>query len=168
MPKYATFLKDLLKNKRKLEEVDMVALNGNSSKIMDKKISMKLRDPGSFVIPCLLGDDVEENTLTNFRASINLADRSVRRLWGIVEDVLVTVEKLVFIIGFVIFDIDEDVETPLILGRPFLNTSGALINWTNGKMTLKVGDEEVVYQLPDAMKYSDVFMVNPPHNYLEE
>lgn len=62
-------------------------------------------------------------------------------------DVLVTFKKFVFLLDFVILDIDEDVETPLILERPFLNTSGAFINWRDGKMTLKVDDEEVVYKL---------------------
>ncbi|XP_039122040.1 uncharacterized protein LOC120258656 [Dioscorea cayenensis subsp. rotundata] len=115
----AQFLKDLLTNKRKLEEVDTVALIGNCSTILDKKLLMKLRDPGSFVIPCLLGEGMEKHALANSRASINmipytiymklglgelsptkmtlrLGDISVRSPWGIVEDVLVTVEKLVF------------------------------------------------------------------------
>lgn len=55
---------------------------------------------------------------------------------------------------FVILDVDEDVETSLILGRSFLNTSEALINWRDGKMTLMVGDEEVVYALQSTTKYS--------------
>lgn len=69
MPKYAEFLKDLLTNKRKLGEVDTVALNENCS---DRKLLMKLRDPRCFVIPCLLGDGVEENALADSRASINV------------------------------------------------------------------------------------------------
>lgn len=143
MAKYAKFLKNLITNKRKLEGIDTVALNGNFSAILDRKLPKKLRDPGSFVIPCMLGDGMEEHTLADFGASINvmpytiylklgleelrptritlqLANRSVRRPLGIVEDVLETVEKLVFPMNFVILDIDEDTETPLILGRPFL------------------------------------------------
>ncbi|XP_039135357.1 uncharacterized protein LOC120272563 [Dioscorea cayenensis subsp. rotundata] len=109
MPKYAKFLKDFLTNKRKLEEVDTVALNEILFTILDRKMPMKLRDPGSFMIPCLLGDGVEEHALTDFGASINmmpytiymklglrelrltritlqLDDRSMRRPRGIVED----------------------------------------------------------------------------------
>ncbi|XP_039133260.1 uncharacterized protein LOC120270313 [Dioscorea cayenensis subsp. rotundata] len=177
MPKYAKFMKELLTNKMKLEEVDTMALYRNGFAIVDKKLPMKLKDQRSFVIPCLLGDGVEENTLADFGASINvmsytiymklglgelipkkltlqLADKSVRRPWGIVEDVLETVEKLIFLVDFVILDIDEDVETPLILRRSFLNTSRAIINWRDGKMTLKVEDEEMVYKLSIAMIYS--------------
>ncbi|XP_039145578.1 uncharacterized protein LOC120282798 [Dioscorea cayenensis subsp. rotundata] len=190
MSKYTKFLKDLLTNKRKLEEVDTVALNRNCSSIMDKKMSIKLRDPGSFVIPCLLGDGGEENALTDSGASTNLASRSVRRPRGIVEDVLVTIEKLVFPVDFVILDIDEDAKTLLILGRPFLNTSKPLINWRDGKIILNVGDDEVMYQLPSSMKHSldqddecyfthepdlsmydfvkDVFIVNPTREYVKQ
>ncbi|XP_039131847.1 uncharacterized protein LOC120268576 [Dioscorea cayenensis subsp. rotundata] len=136
---YAKFLKDLLTNKRKLEEVNMMALNGNCFTIMDKKMPIKLRNSRSFVIPYLLGDSVKEKALANSGSSINamsytiymklrlrelrltrmtlqLADRLVRRTRGIVEDVLVTIEKLVFPVDFAILDIDEDVETPFILG----------------------------------------------------
>lgn len=55
---------------------------------------------------------------------------------------------------FVIIDVDDDVEVPLILGRPFLNTSGAVIDVKDGKMTLRVGEEEVVFTLSKAMKHT--------------
>lgn len=48
-----------------------------------------------------------------------LADRSIRYSRGIIEDVLVKVDKLIFPVNFVILDVDEDVEVPLILGRWF-------------------------------------------------
>lgn len=55
MPKYEKFLKDLLTNNRKLEEVNMVAFNGVCSSIIDNKLPKKLRDPAIFVIPfCLV------------------------------------------------------------------------------------------------------------------
>ncbi|XP_039131856.1 uncharacterized protein LOC120268593 [Dioscorea cayenensis subsp. rotundata] len=138
MQKYAKFLKNLLTNKRKWEEVNTMVLNGNCSAIINKIMPIKLRDPRSFIISCLFGDAMEENALADSSASINiipyiiymklglgelrstimtlqLADRSIRRLHGIAEDMLVTMEKLVFPLDFVILDIDEDVETLLIL-----------------------------------------------------
>lgn len=51
--------------------------------------------------------------------TLELGDRLVTRPRGIVENVLVTVEKLVFPVDFVILDIDEDVETRLFLENLF-------------------------------------------------
>lgn len=72
MPKYTKFLEYFLTNKGKLEEIGTVALNGDCSAILDKKLSKKFRDPGSFVIPCLLGDGVEEHALEYSGANINV------------------------------------------------------------------------------------------------
>lgn len=48
------------------------------------------------------------------------------------------VQRFVLPLGFAILDVDEDVETTLILRRPFLNTFGVIINWRDGKITLKI------------------------------
>ena len=213
MPKYAKFMKDLLTNKRKLEEMETVALTGNCSAVLQKKLPKKLSDPGSFILPCILGGGFQEKALADSGASINvmpyklylklgledlrptrmtlqLADRSIRKPRGVVEDVVVKVDKFVFPVDFVILDVDDEVEVPLILGRPFLNTSGALIDVKEGKMTLRVGEEEVIFKLPEAMKHTldhddslyftdetdmiisdcvqEVLALNPLDEYLEE
>ena len=54
--------------------------------------------------------------------SLQMADRSIKTPYGIVEDVLVRVDKFVFPVDFVILDMEEDSKVPLILGRPFLAT----------------------------------------------
>ncbi|XP_039134191.1 uncharacterized protein LOC120271577 [Dioscorea cayenensis subsp. rotundata] len=54
-------------------------------------------------------------------------------------------------------DVDEDVEEPLILGQPFLAIFEALFDVSNSRMTLRIGDVEVVFALSDAMKYSFTF-----------
>ena len=56
MPKYAKFLKDMLTNKKKLEEFSTVALTEDCSALLQKKLPKKIDDPGSFTIPCLLGN----------------------------------------------------------------------------------------------------------------
>ena len=66
----------------------------------------------------------------------NHADRSIKYPYGVIEDVLVKVDKFYFPVDFTILDIDEDKEIPLILGRPFLATGGALIDVKGGKLTL--------------------------------
>ena len=62
------------------------------------------------------------------RMSLTLADLSVKYSYGILEDVLVKVDKFMFSADFVILDMEEDAEVPLLQGRPFLATGRALID----------------------------------------
>ncbi|XP_039118061.1 uncharacterized protein LOC120253904 [Dioscorea cayenensis subsp. rotundata] len=206
-------MKDLLTNKRNLEDLETVTLSGNCSTIIQKKLPKKLTDPSSFIIPCVIGEGMQENALADSVASINvmlynlflklglkdlrptrmtlqLVDQLVRRPRRVVEDVLIRVDKLIIPVDFVILDVDDDVKVLLILERPFLNTLGALIDIKGGKMTLRVGDEQVVFTLPEAMKHTldhddtlyftnttdliisdcvqEVLAMNPLDEYLEE
>lgn len=81
-----------------------------------------------------------------------MADKSIKLPRGIVEDVLVKVDKFIFPADFIILDMDEDYEIPLIFGKPFLATSKALIDVKRGKLTLKVNDEEVKFSIFHDMK----------------
>lgn len=60
------------------------------------------------------------------RMTLQLADHSIKLPYGVVEDVLVKVDKYIFPANFVIMDRKKDVEVPLILGRPFMMTAHAL------------------------------------------
>ena len=53
-----------------------------------------------------------------------------------------------------VLDVDEDVEVPLILRRPFLRTSKALIDMEGGELTLRIGDDKLTYRLAEAMRHS--------------
>ena len=53
-------------------------------------------------------------------ATLQLADRSLKHPQGVIEDVLVKVDKFIFPINFIVLDMEEDIEIPIILGRPFL------------------------------------------------
>ncbi|KAK8913958.1 hypothetical protein KSP39_PZI023509 [Platanthera zijinensis] len=175
MPKYTKYLKDLLTNKKKLENLSHVTLNAECFAVLTNGLPKKISDPGSFSIPCVFGDLFVKHALADLGASINLmpfslfkklgigslnpthmsiqlADRSVKYPLGIVEDVLVKVDKFIFPVDFVILDIEEDVEVPLILGRPFLATSRAIIDVSNGKLFLRVGDDEVTFSITHSMK----------------
>ncbi|KAK5843439.1 hypothetical protein PVK06_005896 [Gossypium arboreum] len=88
------------------------------------------------------------------RMSIQLADRSVKYPRGIIEDVLVKVDNFIFPVDFVVLDMDEDVEVPLILSRPFLAIVRAVIDVGDGKLVLRVGDEEIIFKIYDAMRFS--------------
>ena len=78
--------------------------------------------------------------------SIQLADKTIRFPRGIIEDVLVKVDKFIFPVDFVVLDIEEDNNTPLILERPFLATAKTIIDVGTGELTLRVGDEIITLQ----------------------
>ncbi|KAL5734310.1 hypothetical protein ACOSP7_032171 [Xanthoceras sorbifolium] len=177
MPSYVKFLKEILSKKRRLEDHETVALTEECSAIIQNKLPQKLKDPGSFTIPCTIRSSEFVKALCDLGASINLipfsvfrklglgevkptsvtlqlADRSVKYPYGVIEDVLVKVDKFYFPVDFIVLEMEEDVDIPLILGRPFLATRGALIDVQQGKLTLCVGDEEAVFNVFKATKFA--------------
>lgn len=98
--------------------------------------------------------------ITSTMISLQMADRSLKTPYGIIEDVIVKVDKFVFPVDFVKLDMEEDSKVPLILGRPFLATGEAEIKVAKGTLTLKVGDDEVLFNIFDSLKHQaaeDVF-----------
>ncbi|GKB82370.1 zinc finger, CCHC-type containing protein, partial [Tanacetum coccineum] len=75
---------------------------------------------------------------------VELADRTVKRPKGRAENVLVGINKFVFLVDFIVVDMPEDSKTPLILGRPFLSTTHAKIDMFKRKITLRIGNDKVV------------------------
>ena len=126
---------------------------GNKEKSVNTSSHLppKQGDPGSFLITCRLNDTIICNGLADLGASINLmpnslykklsleplkpfsigiqlADQSVLSPLGIAENVLLKVGGLTFPVDFVVIDLVENTNVPLILGRPFLNTTDAVIH----------------------------------------
>ena len=103
------------------------------------------------------------------KMKIHMANRSVTQPRGIVEDILVKIGKFVFPIDFVVLDMKEDTDVPIILGRPFLNTAGALVDIRESKLTLRVGDEQEVFGIRNDFQEDkeEVFTINE-ENELEE
>ena len=151
MPLYAKFLNEVLSKKRKIAEEGIVNLTATCSAIIQQKLPAKMKDPGSFTIPCSIGKYEFKKALCDSGASINLmplsvvqrlslgeltpttitlqmADRSMAQPKGILEDVLVKVGKFVFPVDFVVMKMEEDTQVPLLLRRPFLATGAALID----------------------------------------
>nr|GEY22911.1 hypothetical protein [Tanacetum cinerariifolium] len=151
MPKYANYMKDLVTNKKKLEETSKVTLNERCSVVLLNKIHIKERDLLSFSIPCAISILVIDEALVDLGASISLmpyfmfvrldlgelkhirmyielASRSTQYPKGIAENVIVQIDKFVLPVDFVILDMQEDSRVPIILGRPFLATAHALID----------------------------------------
>ena len=75
---------------------------------------------------------------------------------GILEDVLVKVGKFVFPVDFVVMQMEEDNQVPLLLGRPFLATGAALIDVQKGELTLRVGDEAVQFNINISLEHPNV------------
>ncbi|KAL8467733.1 hypothetical protein ACS0TY_031105 [Phlomoides rotata] len=176
MPHYAKFLKDLISKKRRIEEPETVKLTVECSALLEKHLPRKMKDLGSFTIMCDMGNGVVKKALCDLGASINLmplsifeklnngellptsltlqlADRSTTIPKGIVEDVLVKIDKFVFPADFVVLDMEEDEKVLIILGRPFLATAGVVLDVSKGELTLKVGDEKLTISMYQAMKH---------------
>ena len=85
MPKYAKFLKDLLSNKKELEENAIVPLMEECNAIFQRKLPPKLKDPGSFTIPCCFSEKKVYSCLCDLGASINLMPYSLFKMLGIGE-----------------------------------------------------------------------------------
>ncbi|GJZ48590.1 hypothetical protein Tco_0602422 [Tanacetum coccineum] len=84
--------------------------------------------------------------LAHTKLTVELADRTVKYPKGIAENVLVGIGKFVFPVDFIILNMPEDVKVPLILGRPFLSTTYAKIDVFKRKITLRVGDEKIIFK----------------------
>lgn len=85
MPSYVKFMEEILSNKRKQEEYETVNLTEECSAILQKKLPSKLKDPGSFSIPCTIGKINFDKVLCDPCASINLMPFSVFRKLGLKE-----------------------------------------------------------------------------------
>ncbi|XP_052110241.1 uncharacterized protein LOC127741554 [Arachis duranensis] len=79
MPLYAKFMKELLTHKRNWKEQEIVVLTKECSAIIQHNLLEKMSDPGSFVIPCTIGDVTIQRALCDLRASINLMPLSVMK-----------------------------------------------------------------------------------------
>ena len=151
MPLYARFLKDILTKKRKIDEEGIENFTATCSAVIKRGLPEKMKDPGSFTIPCTIGEFEFQKALCDSGASINLMPYSVTKKLSlgeitpttvtlqmvyrtlekpeeIIEDVLDKVGKFIFPTDFIILDMEEDSQVPLLLGRPFLATGAALIN----------------------------------------
>ncbi|GJZ41842.1 hypothetical protein Tco_0588728 [Tanacetum coccineum] len=83
--------------------------------------------------------------LAHTKLTVELVDRTVKYPKGIAKNVLVGIGKFVFPIDFIILDMPEDIKVPLILGRPFLSTAHAKIDVYKRKITLRVGEERIIF-----------------------
>ena len=146
IPNYVKFLKEILNKKRKIAEEGIVNQTATCSAVIQQKLPTKMKNPGSFTIPCSIGkyefnkalcdsgDSVTSinmmpllvvqrlslGELTPIAITLQMDDILMAQPEGALEDVLVKVGKFIFLVDFVIMK--EDTQVPLLLGRPFLAT----------------------------------------------
>nr|GEW16098.1 reverse transcriptase domain-containing protein [Tanacetum cinerariifolium] len=172
MPKFAPMFKKLLNNKNKLIELTKTPLNKNYSAVVLKNLPEKLGDPGGFLIPCDFLEIDNYLALADLGASINLmplsiwkklklptlndtkmvlelADRTISKPTGVAENVFVKVSKFYFPADFVVLDFIADPRVLLILGRPFLSTTHALIDVYEGEVILRHDDQSLTLKCGD-------------------
>ncbi|KAG2409367.1 uncharacterized protein HKW66_Vig0000320 [Vigna angularis] len=160
IPAYSKYMKQILSKKKKYLDEETIEVQGNCSAIMQKTLPSKCKDSGSFTIPCTIGNHDIGKTLIDLGANINLmplsllkkiggleakptrmmlqlADRSIKYPYGVVEDVVIKIDKLQFPVDFVVMKMEEDAEIPLILGRPFMKTAKVVIHMEEGILKLK-------------------------------
>ena len=175
---YAKFLKGILSKKKKIADEGVVSLTATCSVVIQKSLPAKMKDPGSFTIPCIIGKYEFKRALCDSGAIINLmpllvvqrlilgeltpieitlqmVDRSMAQPEGVLEDVLVKVGKFILPVDFVVMKMEEDTYVPLLLGRPFLATGAILIDVQKGELTLRVGNEVVHFNLNKSLTWSD-------------
>ena len=97
---------------------------------------------------------IRELEILPTRMTLQLADRSITRPYGVVEDLLVKVRQFTFPTNFVIMDIEEDAEIPLILGRSFMLIANCMVDMGKGNLEMSVDDQKVAFNLFDVVKHS--------------
>ncbi|XP_019251194.1 PREDICTED: uncharacterized protein LOC109230120 [Nicotiana attenuata] len=125
MSAYAKFLKEILSSKRKLEKMEMF-----------KKLEGELR------------------VVKSVPVSLQLDDQTTIIPVGIIEDILMRVDKFVFPVDFILVDMEVNKEVPLILGRPFLCIGRGILDIYEGELMLGVGNKKVVFQMKRMLKYT--------------
>ena len=146
MPNTVKFMKEIMSNKKKLEAYVTVDLFESCNTVIQRKLLEKHKDPSSFIIPCIIGEHIFSKELCDLGENINLmpfsmaknlnlgeitlinlslpmVDKLMTFSKGIIEDVLVKVNKFISPVDFMVLDMEEDEKMPPIIGRPFLATS---------------------------------------------
>ncbi|CAN6677852.1 unnamed protein product [Malus baccata var. baccata] len=179
VPKYAKFLKELFITRKRASNKEVVRVSENVSAVLQRKLPPKCKDPGSFTIPCVIGNTRFESAMLDLGASINgmpysiyasmnlgelkndgviiqLADKSNAYPKGVLEDVLVQVNHLVFSADFYMLEMEDSNHSPqflILLGRPFMKTARTKIYVFKGTLTMEFDGAVIDFNISDAMRY---------------
>ena len=157
----------------------MVQVSENVSTVLQRKLPPKCKDSGSFTIPCVIRNTKFERAMLDLGASINvmpysiyasmnlgklkndgviiqLADRSNAYPKGVLEDVLVQVNNLIFLTDFYVLDMEDSTHStplPILLGRPFMKTARTKIDVFKGTLAMEFDGEVIDFNLSETIKY---------------
>ncbi|GKB76609.1 reverse transcriptase domain-containing protein [Tanacetum coccineum] len=134
IPKYTKYLKGLLTNKARLEEACTITINERCSAVLLNKLPSKEKDPGSFTIPCDIGQLHINNALADLGSSISLMPYMMYKKLGLGEPKATRMSL------------------ELVNRKTFLATARAMIDLFNKKITLRVGDDEVIFDVDQSIK----------------
>ncbi|XP_038875140.1 uncharacterized protein LOC120067675 [Benincasa hispida] len=143
--------------------------------LVSNSLPRKQKDPRSFTVPCsiegldvghALCDSINFMPLSIFKklgigeaqptfVTLQLTDRTIKYPEGKIEDVLVKVDNFIFPADFIILDYEADKDVPIILGRPFLAIGNVLIDVHKGELTMRVDNQEVKFNVFNALKFPD-------------
>ena len=112
------------------------------------------------LMPLSIAQKLSLGELTPTAITLQMADKTLAHPEGILEDVLIKVGKFVFLVDFMVINMEEDKQVPLLLGRPFLAIEAALIDVKRRELTLRVGDEAVHFNLNHSLKQPELNSAN--------
>ncbi|GJZ57599.1 zinc knuckle CX2CX4HX4C containing protein [Tanacetum coccineum] len=140
---YAKHMKDLVANKPKTEKDEDIRMNPRLD------FNNALADLGASisVIPFSMYKCLGLGILEPINMVIEMADNMKCTPNGIVENLLIKIDKFIFPVDFVILEIVEDFRMPIILGRPLLATAHAKVDILRKSISLEVGNEKVIYKM---------------------
>ncbi|CAL8082989.1 unnamed protein product [Prunus armeniaca] len=147
--------------------------------VLQRKLPPKCKDPGSFTIPCVIGNTKFEHAMLDLGASINvmpysiyasmnlgelkndgviiqLADRSNAYPKGVLEDVLVQANHLIFPADFYVLEMEDSAHStplPILLGRPFMKTARTKIDVFKGTLTMEFDGNIIDFNISEAIRY---------------
>ncbi|CAN6697998.1 unnamed protein product [Malus baccata var. baccata] len=149
VPRYAKFLKELCTTRKRISSNEVVKVSENVSAVLQRKLPTKCKDPGSFTIPCVIGE------LKNDGVIIQLANHSNAYPKGVLEDVLVQVNHLIFSADFYVLEMDESDHSPtlpILLGQPFMKTAQTKIDVAKGSVTMAFGGDMISFNIPESVE----------------
>ncbi|CAN6567540.1 unnamed protein product [Malus baccata var. baccata] len=140
IPKYAKCLKKLCTTKKRVREKEVVHVSVKVSAILQRKLPSKCKDPGSFTLPCVIGNTRFEFAMLDLGAFIN-------------------VNHLIFPADFYVLEMDESDHAPslpILLGRPFMKTAQTKIDVAKGLVTMAFGGDMISFNISESIETPNV------------
>ncbi|GJZ30744.1 putative ribonuclease H-like domain-containing protein [Tanacetum coccineum] len=185
---YRKKLDEVLMGRERLENKDFK--EEDRERIVANGLPKKLSDPGNFVLPVRVNGTTHLSALADMRASVSvlpyslyknlglsnprsyhsnltIADNTQAKAMGEVRNVRIQIGYQAYLVNFLVLDIPVDKELPLLLGRPFLRTCGALIDMGHRTMTIDDGViRHTYYPKPRAKAYLENLEIDEDDDWL--